>query len=200
MKGIKKKFSNEKSRVPKKKIVSETRLGPYTVIKLKETGTTLFDCIPDIWFTSEDRDRCLWPPPKGKNVAIRALKQEVPDDTWEIYDCEVVKGGFGELRNSIKIRQYFCEIALFTATYSCGRALVREKCSQNYNTSSADEYLQAANFRRQHPGLSSLNLESFEDLFAKKKTVNSVVNCETEKRTNKPSKNGNKKSFLRPFY
>lgn len=94
MKTVKKKFlTNQKT----KKAANNKNFGPYSVIKLKEkeTGNTLFDCIPDVWFSDENQDRCWWPPPKGKNVAIRALKQEIPDDTWEIYNCEVVKRGFG---------------------------------------------------------------------------------------------------------
>lgn len=82
----------------KKKILSVTSFdGCYTVIKLYENDTTLFDCIPDIWFTDESQESCYWPPSKEKNVAIRALKQHIPDASWEKYPCEVVKGGFGEL-------------------------------------------------------------------------------------------------------
>lgn len=68
----------------------------------------------------------------------------------------------------------------FTVTYSCGRALVREKCSQKYNTSSADEHLSAAKFRRQHPGLSSRNYTSFEDLFTTKQSHRAVENNQTK--------------------
>lgn len=81
----------------KKKETSETSGNElYTVIKLFEEDATLFDCIPDIWFANEDLDSCFWPPVKGKNVAIRALKREIPDASWGRYPCEVVKGGFGK--------------------------------------------------------------------------------------------------------
>lgn len=84
----------------KKKSASGTTSGGgcFTVIKIIETNNDrLFDCVPDVWFTNEDKDSCFWPPTKGKNVAIRALKQELPDDSWETFNCEVVKEGFGEL-------------------------------------------------------------------------------------------------------
>lgn len=70
----------------------------HTVVKFLEVNDDVsFDCIPDIWFKDEDKDFCYWPPPTGKNVAIRAVKQELPDDTWTLYKCEVVKGGFRKL-------------------------------------------------------------------------------------------------------
>lgn len=53
-------------------------------------------------------------------------------------------------------------------TYSAGWIIVREKCSQNYNTSSAEECQAQAIFRRQHPVLASENAGSFEHMFAKK--------------------------------
>lgn len=73
-------------------------------------------------------------------------------------------------------------IESFTATYSCGRALVRDKCSQKYNTSSAEEYLSAEKFRRQHPALSSRNDNSFEDVFTTKQSHQSaaVVNNQSK--------------------
>lgn len=88
----------------------------------------------------------------------------------------------------------------FTATYSCGRALVREKCSQKYNTSSAEEHLIAAKFRRQHPGLCLGVSGSFEDVFTAKTSTETAENHNgTASVTNEPSKNGNKNlssSFL----
>lgn len=73
-------------------------------------------------------------------------------------------------------------VLLLTVTYNAGFKLVKEKCSQPYNTSSAEEELIAAEFRRQHPGLVGLN---FENVFAKpQETVhNSVMN----KKTNNPN-------------
>lgn len=67
----------------------------YTVVKFLEDNCKIFDCIPDEWFTNESQDFCYWPPLKGKNVAVRALKKETPDESWKIYPCEIVKQGFG---------------------------------------------------------------------------------------------------------
>lgn len=69
----------------------------------------------------------------------------------------------------------FIEIKSFTVTYSCGQVLVREKCAQKYNSSSAEEHINAAKFRRLHPGLSSTVTGSFEDVFKKKKSIESSV-------------------------
>lgn len=80
----------------KTKTSSATSNGLYTVIKFIETNAKLFDCIPDIWFADIDKESCFWPP-KGKSVAIRAFNQDIPDESWERYNCEIVKGGFGEL-------------------------------------------------------------------------------------------------------
>lgn len=90
------------------------------------------------------------------------------------------------------------EIKLFLATYSGGRALVREKYLQTYNTSSAEEHIEAAKFRRQHPGLSLRNSESFEDMFPTKKSVNCAINHGKKENTSsadKSLKDGNKKTF-----
>lgn len=79
----------------KKKIASDELF--YSVIKLYEKNAVLFDCIPDSWFTDENQQSCFWPPVKGKSVAIRVLKREIPDVSWGRYPCEVVKGGFRKL-------------------------------------------------------------------------------------------------------
>lgn len=92
----KRKNNPVKRGVVKKRIVEENNDELYTVIKLRDESETLFDCIPDNWFVDENQDSCYWPPPKGKNVAVRALKREEPND-WQIYECEVVKRGFGKL-------------------------------------------------------------------------------------------------------
>lgn len=42
----------------------------------------------------------------------------------------------------------------FAVSYNSGFKVVREKCSQTYNTSSAEEHIEAANYRRKHPVLS----------------------------------------------
>lgn len=57
------------------------------------------------------------------------------------------------------------------ATYSIGAGIVREKVSQHYNTSSADEHLQAAQFRREHPGLINNGEKCFENVFAAAKAA-----------------------------
>ncbi|KAJ6639186.1 hypothetical protein Bhyg_11926 [Pseudolycoriella hygida] len=54
------------------------------------------------------------------------------------------------------------------ATYNSGFAVVKEKCAQLYNTSSADEHLAALTFRRKHPVLASTTAESFEGVFSEK--------------------------------
>ncbi len=74
----------------------------FDVIKLFEEDSTLFGCIPDNWYVEEDKSSCFWPPTKGKSVSIRALKREKPDETWERYQCEVVKEGFGEFKAAAK--------------------------------------------------------------------------------------------------
>lgn len=87
----------------KKKVGTEIRSeGLFDVIKLFEEDSMLFGCIPDNWYVDEDKIFCFWPPTKGKNVAIRALKREKPDETWERYQCEVVKEGFGEFKAAEK--------------------------------------------------------------------------------------------------
>lgn len=69
-----------------------------------------------------------------------------------------------------------------TATYSIGSSIVRDKVSQQYNTSSADEHLLAAQFRREHPGLISSGEKCFESIFgsSKENKVASSVTIETE--------------------
>lgn len=62
----------------------------------------------------------------------------------------------------------------FIASYSIATSIVREKCSQNYNTSSADDHVEAARFKRAHPALvfqkEKLNIENlFEKAAAIKK-------------------------------
>lgn len=93
----------------KKKVVNKIRgeEGLFDVIKLFEKDCMLFDCIPDNWYVHEDKSFCFWPPTKGKSVAIRALKREKPDETWEQYQCVVVKEGFGEFKAAEKCVHLF---------------------------------------------------------------------------------------------
>lgn len=64
--------------------------------------------------------------------------------------------------------------------------MVKEKCSQPYNTSSAEEEQQAANFRRKHPGLFGVN---FEHIFAKSQdNVDKSVSHDKTKNSTKPSR------------
>ncbi len=56
---------------------------------------------------------------------------------------------------------------MIVETYSEGFKLVREKVAQKYNTSSAEDELKAADFRRKHPALGASN-QSFENLFKKR--------------------------------
>ncbi len=70
----------------------------HSVVKfVEDNNDRSFDCIPDIWFKDEYKEFCYWPPQTGRNVALRALKLEIPDDTWTLYPCEVVKGGFRKI-------------------------------------------------------------------------------------------------------
>lgn len=73
----------------------------YAVVKFRENDELLFECIPHIWFTSEDKTSCYWPPEKGRPLYVRALKRDIPDDSWSIHDCEVVKEGLGMLYNKV---------------------------------------------------------------------------------------------------
>lgn len=52
-------------------------------------------------------------------------------------------------------------------TYNNGFKIVRDKCNQKYNTSSADEQINAAIYRRQHPVLAMQNQGNIEHIFAK---------------------------------
>lgn len=55
----------------------------------------------------------------------------------------------------------------FTETYNSGFKIVREKCSQKYNTSSAEEQITAATYRREHPVLAmTANDGNIEHIFA----------------------------------
>lgn len=57
----------------------------------------------------------------------------------------------------------------FAVSYNSGFKIVREKCSQKYNTSSAEEHIDAENYRRKHPVLSMQNEGngSIEHVFSK---------------------------------
>ncbi|KAJ6646903.1 hypothetical protein Bhyg_02117 [Pseudolycoriella hygida] len=127
----------------------------YSVVKFIEPadGTKLFECVPNLWFTDDEKSRCRWPPKSKKSVTLRAMNRDVPEDDWEAYECELVSEGH--------------------ATYSIGSKIVREKVSQCYNTSSADEHFCREKFRREHPGLVSKGDQCFENLFADAKVTQS---------------------------
>lgn len=75
----------------------------YAVVKFYEVVNLLFECIPNIWFVNEEKTTCYWPPKKGLPVYVRSLKRHIPDESWEIYDCEVVEDGLGTLHKDYKI-------------------------------------------------------------------------------------------------
>lgn len=61
-------------------------------------------------------------------------------------------------------------------TNSEGFKIVKEKCSQEFNTSSADEHLQIAKFRHEHPGLASQGIEHvFSNPSSSTATVDKLV-------------------------
>lgn len=68
----------------------------FSVVKFINNKTKLFECIPDIWFTSENKTSCFWPPKSKKSFTLRAMNQEPPEDDWEVYECELVSQGHGK--------------------------------------------------------------------------------------------------------
>lgn len=68
-------------------------------------------------------------------------------------------------------------------TYNSGFKVVREKCSQKYNTSSADEHITAASYRREHPVFAlrrnGQNEGSIEHLFTDR---DETLNNESQKK------------------
>lgn len=70
--------------------------GTYAVVKFFENFHKLFECIPDAWFVNEEKTLCFWPPKRGKSFTLRAMNQEMPDDDWEVYECEVISEGHGK--------------------------------------------------------------------------------------------------------
>lgn len=69
----------------------------YSVIEFEEEDDgRMFECLPVSWFVDESKQQCFWPPKCGlKTVMQRAVNCERPDpDTWDIYDCKVIRGGF----------------------------------------------------------------------------------------------------------
>lgn len=71
----------------------------YSVVLFhdEENGGKLFECLPDLWFVTELRNSCFFPPKTGKSFLQRAINCEKPDDNWSIYDCTVVSSGYREL-------------------------------------------------------------------------------------------------------
>lgn len=69
----------------------------YSIIEVlnEESVDRLFECIPDSWFVDETKTLCFWPPPCGtKSFSLRAINCEKPDDTWGVYECKFVSGGY----------------------------------------------------------------------------------------------------------
>lgn len=149
----------------------------------EEENERLFECIPNLWFLNESRERCYYPPRTGRTFQQRAIRCEKPNDDWSVYPCKVVTGGFGmkvKLEAVLSMSEIFFH---FTATYHAGLKLVKEKCAQSYNTSSAEEHIRAAEFLRQHPTSICGNIEH---LFKKNKPTGneSIVRNEDESSTN----------------
>lgn len=87
--------SKIKKKVEKLKYVKET----FSVVKFIDPGdgTKSFDCIPDLWFVNEEKNLCFRPPQSSKkSLTLRAMNQDIPDDDWEVYECEVVSEGHGK--------------------------------------------------------------------------------------------------------
>lgn len=63
-----------------------------------------FECIPDVWFVDEEKQMCFWPPNSKKSFILRAMNQDIPDDDWLVYECEVVSEGHGKSKNSRALR------------------------------------------------------------------------------------------------
>lgn len=72
--------------------------GTYSIVKFLdyEKKEKLFECIPDVWFVDEEKGLCYWPPKSKKSVTLLAMKQQVPEDDWCVYECEVVSDGHGK--------------------------------------------------------------------------------------------------------
>lgn len=68
---------------------------------------------------------------------------------------------------SVFNKSFFILIAVVIVTYARGFKIVRQKCSQKYNTSSADDQSAAANYRRKHPVLALKGERGFEKIFSK---------------------------------
>lgn len=75
-----------------------TNGGLHSVVKFEENECKMFECIWDGWFVDENRNRCYWPPSKGKSYMLRVLSKEKPEDTWKIYPCTVISAGHGQLK------------------------------------------------------------------------------------------------------
>lgn len=151
--------------------------GTFSVAKFLEELEKLFECIPDLWFYNEEKTLCYWPPKSKKSVTLRAMNQDEPEEDWIVYDCELVSEGHGKITNYLVLvlGPVSVNFHFITATYSIGCNIAKEKAAQKYNTSSADEYMQAARFRREHPGLIHNGEQSFENIFANAKVAQETV-------------------------
>lgn len=154
-----KKQLTKKLETTKKKFV----VHKYSVIQFdeEEPEEKLFECIPDLWFVDENRKSCRFPPITGKSYIQRAINCEMPEDHWGIDDCTVISGGHCNIVGKYPFKIVY---VIKFLTYHAGFKVVKEKCSQRYNTSSADEAIQAAQYLRDHPGLIG---EGIEHIFEK---------------------------------
>lgn len=67
-------------------------------------------------------------------------------------------------------------------SYAKGYTVLRDKCSQKYNTSSADDHIAAKDFRRKHPVLALRGDKAFESVFSEQASIDVEVLeniCET---------------------
>lgn len=89
------------SKVKKKNAKFRYTKGKFAVIKFYESENKikLFDCIPDLWFADEEKNHCYWPPKSKKSVTLRAMNQDLPEDDWSVYECEVISEGHGKIKN-----------------------------------------------------------------------------------------------------
>lgn len=152
---------------PREQIVFQK--SKYAVVEFVDDRIKLFEGIPELWFVNEERNAFYWPPKTGRSFKLRAINQETPDWDWDIYECIVVSEGHGKIFLFEAIE--FSHKIMFTDTYSIASGIVREKCAQRYNTSSADDYLEAVKYRREHPGLIHKGEKCFENLFQNAKSA-----------------------------
>ncbi len=104
-----KRGSKVKKKTEKLRFVDEK----FAVVKFRECDdvtkllSKLFECIPELWFTDEEKTHCYWPPKSKKSITLRAMNLDLPEDDWEIFECEVVREGLGNILNVLSTLSVF---------------------------------------------------------------------------------------------